>query len=557
MIEWIRRTLIYSRYVSPEKILKYPEGKRIYSDFHTIRKNYIDTDALKVVGRLHKFGYKAYIVGGCVRDLLLNRIPKDYDIVTNALPNEVRKIFGNSRVIGKRFRLVHIRFRGNKVIEVSTARSLPKSRVLFAKNSDELYLEQDNQYGSFKEDAARRDFTVNALFFDVRNEALIDYSGGFEDLSNKMLKVIGNENISFPEDPVRMLRAIKFKSLLGFELQPELIKALKKHKLLIRKASRARLHEEFNKIFRTGQSYQVFEDMARYGLFETMFPSIAHVQKERDPNWTQNFANTWLGTSLKIADRMISEHEDMNITLYYSLLCADLVSQFFSSELSEENLSEKIAARLKKPAEELGIVRKEYDRIVEIFANQPLFGKDVQDRNKAWVRNFKNKDYFLETFIFYKINARAQQNDEAIQKALFWEIGLRKKLPQSIYKTSTRALLSQEELQKELQKKEKQNEEMRNSTRTSPSHKNKNPKKTRYSRSRKSSPKNSPPANSQNTSNKKEIEKPSKPQKSSQSYKNSQQSHTTKNVKNSNHSNKKEKKPHRRAKPNLQNPPKD
>lgn len=533
MIQWIRRAFIYSRYVSPEKILKYPEGKRIYSDFHSIRKNYIDTDALKVVGRLHKFGYKAYIVGGCVRDLLLNRIPKDYDIVTNALPNEVRKIFGNSRVIGKRFRLVHIRFRGNKVIEVSTARSLPKSRVEFAKNSDELYLEQDNQYGSFKEDAARRDFTVNALFFDVRNEALIDYSGGFEDLSGKVLRVIGNENISFPEDPVRMLRAIKFKSLLGFELQPELIKALKKHRHSIRKASKARLHEEFNKIFRTGQSYQVFEDMARYELFEAMFPSIAQVQKEKHANWPQNFENTWLGTSLKIADRMISEHEDMNITLYYSILCADLVSHFFSLDLPEKNLSEKIAIRLKKPAEELGIARKEHDRIIEIFANQPLFAKEVQDRNKTWVKNFKSKDCFLETFIFYKINARAQQNDEAIQKALFWEIGLRKKLPQSIHKTSTRALLSQEELQKELQRKESSNE-LHHASKGNFTEKNKNQRKPRHPRNRKSSSTKTPKSSSANPKNGATEKKQAN--KSNQSHTNKQSSQT-KNINKKNNKN--------------------
>lgn len=447
MIQWIKNKLIRLQNVSADKILKYPQGKRIYSDFHSIRKAYLDPDALKVIGRLQQFGYKAYIVGGCVRDLLLNRVPKDYDIVTTALPQEINKIFANSRVIGKRFRLVHIRFRGNKIIEVSTARSLPLSRLSAGKNKDDLYLEKDNHYGTFKEDAARRDFTVNALFLDVRSEAIIDYSGGFEDLQNKILRVIGNENISFPEDPVRMLRAVKFKSLLDFELQPELVKALKKYKNLIRKASTARLHEEFNKIFRTGQSYDVFRDMAYYELFEAMFPEISAKQKSKYANWPQNFEQTTLGKSLQISDRMISEHEDMNTNLYYALLCADLVSPLFSSPLPEKELMKEIIVILKKPALELGLSKKEHDRIVEIFAVQPQFAREVSERHKGWIKTFKNQDYFLEAFIFYKIHARAEKNDEAIQKALFWEIGLRKKLPQAIHKNSRRALLSEEEMQ--------------------------------------------------------------------------------------------------------------
>lgn len=447
MIEWIKDVLIRSRHVSPDKILKYPEGKRIYSDFHSIRKGYIDPDALKVIGRLQKFGYRAYIVGGCVRDLLLQRTPKDYDIVTNAFPHEIRKIFGNSRIIGKRFRLVHIVFRGNKIIEVSTARSLPASRRMGGHKSDELYLEKDNQFGTFKEDAARRDFTINALFFDVRNEVLIDYSGGMEDIENKIIRVVGNENISFPEDPVRMLRAIKFKSLLSFQFQPELIRAIKKHKKLISKASTARLHEEFNKIFRTGQSFQVFRDMARYELLETMLPEISVKQKENYPHWPDDFAETILGRSLTIADRMISEHEDMNITLYYAILCADLVTNFFTSSLSGKKIVEEITVVLEKPFLELGLSKKEKERLIEIFSCQSRFGQEATTRHKGWVKSFKAKEYFLEAFIFYKIHARANKNDEAVQKALFWEIGLRKKLPQAIYKNSVRPLVMDKDSQ--------------------------------------------------------------------------------------------------------------
>ena len=187
MLSLIKRVFSGKKSQNAEEILKYPQGKRYYPDFHHIRKSNLDEDAVKVINRLHQFSFKAYVVGGCVRDMLLGRSPKDYDIVTNAKPNEIKKIFANSRLIGKRFKIVHIVFRGNKIIEVSTARSLPESRKM-AKDNDDLLLTKDNEFGSFKDDAARRDFTINSLFFDVRNETILDYSGGYDDL-NKLLAV--------------------------------------------------------------------------------------------------------------------------------------------------------------------------------------------------------------------------------------------------------------------------------------------------------------------------------------------------------------------------------
>ena len=428
---------------TPEKILKYPDAKRYYKDFHNISKNKIDTDTLKVISRLHQFGYKAYIVGGCIRDILMGLQPKDFDVVTNARPHEIKKVFTNSRVIGRRFKIIHVFFHGNKNIEVSTARSLPKNRFL-AKTTSDLYLKSDNQYGTFKEDAARRDFTINALFFDVRNETIIDYTGGFDHISEKVIKAIGDPDISLPEDPVRMLRAVKFASLLSFTIDPVLLKSIRKHKKYIRKASIFRLHEEYNKIFRTSKSAQVFSMLVETGLFEALFPKLFKVLTTVYPNWSSNLLDTLLGKRLVIADHMILEHEDVNTTLYYAILLADYVEYFIAKDnlpmqnikLNDKSIEKKIREYILSADKELGLTNKEIDHLVKFFVSQPNFSKEVNE-SMPWVGDFKQQKYFLESFIFYKINARAKQNNEAIQKALFWEIGLRKKLPDSIKKIQT------------------------------------------------------------------------------------------------------------------------
>ena len=438
MLSIVKRVLGKKKLEPVEEILKYDNGKRFYPDFHSIRKSNLDPDAIKVIGRLHQFSHKAYVVGGCVRDLLLGRQPKDFDIVTSATPNEIRKIFANSRLIGKRFKIVHIVFHGNKVIEVATARSLPKNRKI-AKDKDELLLSKDNDYGSFKEDAARRDFTINSLFFDVRNETILDYTGGFEDLNEKLVRIIGDENISLPEDPVRMLRAIKFASLLDFGLHPQLEKGIRKYKKLITKASTARLHEEYNKVFRTGQTQKIIKEMIRVELFEAMFPNLYKASAEQFNSFNTGFESSLLGKFISIADRMISEHEDINTTIYYALLITPVVMPIIEKKTAKKGMRKEIRAQIKTVESELGLTKKESERILDIYASQHQFHREVKERN-GWTDNFKNKEFFVESFTYYKIYNRALKNNEAVQKALFWEIGLRKKLPNAIRKARYRPI---------------------------------------------------------------------------------------------------------------------
>ena len=428
----------------PNAILKYPDGKRYYKEFHNIRKQYIDHDATKVINRLQQFGHKAYLVGGSIRDLLLKKRPKDFDVVTSAHPSDIRSIFKNSRIIGKRFKINHIVFNRNKIIEVSTTRSLPKNRIL-AKGKESLYLTRDNQYGSFKEDAARRDFTLNSLYFDLRNETIIDYTGGFEDIQQRVVKIIGDENISLPEDPVRILRAVKFASILDFKINPDLLKGIRKYKKFISKASVPRLHEEFNKVFQTGKAFHIFSKIVEVGLFPTLFPRLSARCHELDPAWEAHFGKTFLGKRLQISDKMIAEHEDINNNIYYAILIADSILDHETKDAKvnrrKRSHEKTIFENLMKAGKEFGLTRREIERLTQIFCAQENFLKDsTYDQNQSKINSFKNKDYFLEAFIFYKIYARSRDDHESIQRAFFWEIGLRKKLPDAIRKLVYRTL---------------------------------------------------------------------------------------------------------------------
>ncbi len=228
-------------------------------DQHCISRKQIDSDTLKVLYRLHRHGYKAYLVGGSVRDLLLGRQPKDFDIGTDATPNQVHKLFRNSFLVGRRFRLVHINFAGNKQIEVATFRRHPREDEL-PDDPDKYFHFVQNVFGSPAEDANRRDFTINALFYNIADFSVIDYLGGLNDLKNQRLRVIGDPQIRFVEDPVRMLRAIEFSKRLNFSLDENIYSAISTHKELLATAAPARIREEIMELFRHKISGVVLEE---------------------------------------------------------------------------------------------------------------------------------------------------------------------------------------------------------------------------------------------------------------------------------------------------------
>ncbi len=251
---------------------------------HPISRRDIDADALKVLYRLHESGYAAYLVGGSVRDLLLGRRPKDFDIGTSAHPYQVKKLFRNCWIIGRRFRLAHVRF-GMKAIEVATfrknipagsegepAEALPPPHS--SAEAADLLIKHDNTFGTPEEDAFRRDFTINALFYDVATFSIIDYVGGLQDLKDGLIRCIGDPNERFQEDPVRMLRAIVMASRLGFRIDEPVVKAIATHRRLMATAAPARLIEEYYKILRSGAAEATFRALAEHRLLEPVTPEI-------------------------------------------------------------------------------------------------------------------------------------------------------------------------------------------------------------------------------------------------------------------------------------------
>lgn len=250
---------------------------------HPISRRDIDADALKVLYRLHESGYEAYLVGGSVRDLLLGRRPKDFDIGTSAHPYQIKKLFRNCWIIGRRFRLAHVRF-GTKTIEVATFRknvpagteAEPSEPVAPPPggHDHELQIRHDNTFGTPEEDAFRRDFTINALFYNIADYSIIDFVGGLRDLKDGLIRCIGDPNERFQEDPVRMLRAIVMASRLGFRLDPPIVAAIDRYRSLIATSSPSRLIEEYYKILRSGAAEQTFRTLAEHRLLEPVTPEI-------------------------------------------------------------------------------------------------------------------------------------------------------------------------------------------------------------------------------------------------------------------------------------------
>jgi poly(A) polymerase len=235
-----------------------------------------------VLYRLRGAGYKAYLVGGSVRDLLLSRVPKDFDIGTDAHPQVVRRLFRNCRLIGRRFRLAHILFANGKVIEVATFRRRPEPAV--DASGRELLQTSDNTFGTPREDALRRDFTINGLFYDISDFSVIDYVGGLDDLEAGLVRTIGDPDIRFQEDPVRMMRAVEFASRLGFAITPDGYEAILRHRKEIVKSAPPRVTEELAQALRGGHSLPTLLLMREVGLLDGLLPELATVLREIDPD---------------------------------------------------------------------------------------------------------------------------------------------------------------------------------------------------------------------------------------------------------------------------------
>src|SRR5687767_7414587 len=290
---------------------------------HSISRTQIDPDALKVLYRLHQNGFVAYLVGGSVRDLLLGRRPKDFDIGTSAHPYQVKRLFRNCWIIGRRFRLAHVKF-GPKTVEVATFRRQLSAEELAAAEAQppqppipidghhdeghDRLLHRDNTFGTPEEDAFRRDFTMNALFYDISSFSIIDYTGGLEDIKARLVRCIGDPAERFQEDPVRMLRAVAMAARLGFRIDPPIDAAIAVRRDELARSAPARLMEELYKLLRSGAAEQAFRMLAERRLLEPIAPELQERATER------------LWTSLASLDAYRKRFQDSPDTLTNAIL---------------------------------------------------------------------------------------------------------------------------------------------------------------------------------------------------------------------------------------------
>lgn len=268
---------------------------------HSIHPDEINPKARKITQTLNEAGFKAYLVGGVIRDLLLGLHPKDFDIATDARPEQIKALFKNSRIVGRRFRLVHIMY-GREIIEVATFRAECNGAE---KNNDQQkrsaggQILRDNTYGSVEEDALRRDFTVNALYLDPNNLEIFDYTQGISDLKNKTLRLIGDPILRYQEDPVRMLRAVRFASKLDFQLCEASAKPIYEAAELLSNIPPARLFDENLKLFLNGYAYKNYHLLQQFGLFQQLYPATQEAL-DHEPNFQKLIDLALINTDRRI-----------------------------------------------------------------------------------------------------------------------------------------------------------------------------------------------------------------------------------------------------------------
>jgi poly(A) polymerase len=296
---------------------------------HNISRANISEYALKVLYKLRQEGFAAHVVGGGVRDLLLGHEPKDFDVATDATPEQVRAVFRNCRLIGRRFRLAHVHF-GREIVEVATFRGSGGDEDEGDRQVENGMILRDNAYGTIEEDALRRDFTINALYYDINSFSLIDYAGGLADLRAGQLRLIGDPERRYREDPVRMLRAVRFACKLGFTVEPESETPLFSLGHLLADIPAARLFDELLKLFHSGYGLEVFEKLRHYGLFGQLFPETEGCLARED----QSFPVTFVSRGLANTDRRLQEDKPVSVFFLFAVLLWEPVRRRYEQLLT-------------------------------------------------------------------------------------------------------------------------------------------------------------------------------------------------------------------------------
>jgi poly(A) polymerase len=421
---------------------------------HSLSRKWISPNALRVLYRLKEKGYHAFLVGGGVRDLLLGREPKDFDIATDARPHEVKKVFRNCRLIGRRFRLAHIHFH-NEIIEVATFRALASEEPAIAAGpetaerppipaaqpsiesaapdtqapqpaemprpprllmTDDGMILRDNVFGTPEEDALRRDFTVNALFYNIEDFSIIDYVRGMADLHLGLIRIIGDPIVRFTEDPVRMVRAVRFAAMLGFEIEENTYRTILELKGRLALASPSRMYEEVLKLFLLGEGEKTYHLLRKTGIFGVIFPRLNEwVDTESD-----GFPHTWIGKALEWVDACVQAGRQVPPHILFSLMFGQ-----FMEEKSEEfrksgasaldAITRTVAEFLTEVSHRVMIPKKTGLLMRDVYWNQYRFEKTA-GRHPLY---FLRRPGFADAFEYLRFTS--ETTDEKKELRAWWK----------------------------------------------------------------------------------------------------------------------------------------
>lgn len=395
------------------------EAYRIARSEHAISRDNIDANALKVLYRLHNAGYRALLVGGGVRDILLGKTPKDFDITTDATPEEVKALFRNCRLIGRRFRLAHILF-GREIIEVATFRGPHDDQhnqdKQTSKQSEDGMLLRDNVYGTIEEDAERRDFTVNALYYDIADFSIYDFCGGMQDLKNGTLKLIGEPDVRYREDPVRMMRAVRFAGKLDFKLTDELSEPIKRLAPLLQEIPAARQFDEVVKLLLSGQGLVTYRLLKEHKILQMLFPIL--FKDGEDDKATQMIEQALINSDKRIAEgKRITPAYIYAVMLWYPL---DHRASAMSFESGIDYYDAFLLAMnevLTEQIKTIAIPKRFTATIRDIWVLQLRLPRFGGKRAQKMYHHIK----FRAAYDFLVLRAKVEQTTELAQLAAWWE----------------------------------------------------------------------------------------------------------------------------------------
>jgi poly(A) polymerase len=373
---------------------------------HLISRKMIDEEALKVLYRLHRHGFLSYLVGGSVRDLLLGKIPKDFDVATNAHPHEINALFKNSRIIGRRFRLVHIFFKGGKIIEVSTFRSRSEFEEI---QTEEGELVRKESFGTPAEDALRRDITINGLFYNIADFSMIDYVGGIADLERQVIRTIGDPNERFQQDPVRMIRVIRHVARTGFSIEDQTYQAILRHREEIRKCSPSRLRDEFLRELKEGMAKPSLHLMLQTNLLFSLFPDLERVLGNHSlyGKKTQEF----FLSLFDLVDQLIKTGRRVSESILFALFLTPFLRAvtpqhpFLGKREKYLYLTQTIHWAVHQILTPFSFPRGSKEMASQILMAQSNLKKSIQ--KGAISKKLRMKKYFKEAVFLFGIEARA------------------------------------------------------------------------------------------------------------------------------------------------------